>query len=407
MTNLNTELPPTPKHVPNELVVDMDPLEAMSVDRGDNPNRCIGFHAELPPVFWATRFTYLGPSWVVQNARDIKAILQDTDTFSSSGSMSFSALLGESWPLLPLEVDPPEHAIYRDVIASLFGPKKMIALEGRIREVAIELIDSFAEQGSCDFNKQFALRYPVLIFLELMGWPLAEAPKFVGWVNSLIKTTDMEQAAAAVAEIAHYLRERIALAREAAGDDFCSYVVNVDIEGRKMTDDEALGMSFLIFIAGLDTVASALSFHYMHLATHPEQQTQLREKPEMIPAAVEELLRAYSTVSGRRRITKDVVIGGVQMLAGDFVVVSTILANSDPAANECPEKIDFERKKNRHTAFSYGVHHCAGAHLARRELIIAMQEWLSRIPPFTAIDTDAVTIRPAGVMGLENVHLTW
>ena len=174
-----------------------------------------------------------------------------------------------------------------------------------------------------------------------------------------------------------------------------------------MTDDEVLGMCFLVFIAGLDTVTSMLGFHFLHLATHPKDQQRLRENPALIPDAVEELLRAYAIVNGRRRVTKDIEIGGIQMKAGDFVMVSALLGNTDETAFPNPGVVDFDRQDKRHMTFNLGPHRCAGSNLARRELILAIEEWLKRVPSFSAVDQDKIAVRPSGVMGLDNVMLRW
>ncbi len=405
--NLSLEEQPLPEHVPEELVRDIDAIEMIAAGGIRTLANAVDLHNELPPVFWATRMSYLGPCWVVLRAVDLRQVLQDPETFSSSGQTSFSTLIGETWAMLPLEVDPPEHAAYRAVINPLFTPKKMMSLEPRVREIAAKLIQDVASEGSCDFNEAFAIQFPALMFLELMGWPQEEAPKFVGWAKSLIKTADMAQAAESASAIAGYLRTRIAEARSNPGNDFCSYAVAAEVNKRPMTDDEVLGMCFLVFIAGLDTVTSMLGFHFLHLATHPKDQQRLRENPALIPDAVEELLRAYAIVNGRRRVTKDIEIGGIQMKAGDFVMVSALLGNTDETAFPNPGVVDFDRQDKRHMTFNLGPHRCAGSNLARRELILAIEEWLKRVPSFSAVDQDKIAVRPSGVMGLDNVMLRW
>lgn len=240
-----------------------------------------------------------------------------------------------------------------------------------------------------------------------MGWPLDQAPKFVNLTHALVKSADLAVVAGAAQEIANYLRARIEERRADPADDFTSFLLASEIDGRKLTQDELMGTCFLIFIGGLDTVASALGFQFMHLARHPEHQAQLRADPSLIPNAVEELLRAYSIVNMRRKVMKPVEVGGAPMRPGDFVLISTELADLDPEIYERPTEVDFRREDIQHMAFSYGPHRCVGSHLARRELNIAMQEWLRRAPPFRIADESQVRLRAAGVFGLDNLRLEW
>ncbi|HEY2659732.1 MAG TPA: cytochrome P450 [Caulobacteraceae bacterium] len=396
-----------PDHVSLDLVRDLDPWVEIMAAGADGHARAARFHTEYPPIFWATRLGYFGGCWVPRRAEDLRRILQDPETFTSQGLTGFSQLIGEAWPLIPLEVDPPQHSLYRILLNPLFTPKKVAELGAEMQALASDLILAVVDKGGCDFNAAFATRFPVLIFLKLMGWPLDEAPKFVAWTRTLVKSSDMALVAGVCGEIAGYLRGRIAERRLNPTDDFTSYVLGCEIEGRKLTEDEVLGVCFLIFIGGLDTVTSALGFQFHHLARHPEHQAQLREKPELILAAVEELLRAYSIVNMRRMVTKDVRVGDVLMRKGDHVLISTELADLDPEEFTDPTQVDFERQDNRHMAFSYGPHRCLGSHLARRELAIALQEWLTRVPPFRLRDEQRIEMRASGVFSLENLELQW
>ena len=406
MTDL-PPLPPLPAHIPPDLIRDIDPWSEIMAGGRHGHARAASFHADYPPVFYATRLGYMGGCWVPQKAEDLRRILQDPETFSSAGLTGFSQMIGEAWPLIPLELDPPQHGDYRMLLNPLFTPKKVAELDADMRVLAQELIGRVAASGQCDFDEDFASQFPVLIFLKLMGWPLAEAPKFVGWTRALVKGRDLAEVAGACAEIAAYLRGHIAERRAAPTDDFTSYVVTAEIQGRRLTDDEVMGICFLIFIAGLDTVTSALTFQFAHLADHPEDQARLRANPELIPDAVEELLRAYSIVNMRRQVTRDVQIGDAPMKAGDFVLISTELANLDPAEFTNPTTVDLQRPDNRHMAFSFGPHRCVGSHLARRELTIAVQEWLAATPPFGLLDPDAIVMRASGVFGLDGLRLQW
>jgi len=405
---MNVALTAAPDHIPTNLLRDIDPWQLLMSAGKDAHERASKFHQEFPRIFYATKLGFLGGVWVPRLASDIRNILQDTDTFSSASYTGIAKMIGETWNLIPVETDPPMHTQYRALLNSLFSPKRMAALEPQVREVAARLIAGFLDKSECHFNEEFALVYPIEIFLRLMGWPVEMAPHFSDWARTLIKAKDPKEAAGACRKIADFVRGRIDESRAKPTDDFTSFVVTSQIEGRSLTEDEAMGMCFLVFIAGLDTVTSSLGFQFLHLARNAEQQAQLRANPEMIPQAVEELLRFYSIVNPIRTATKDVQIGEAQIRKGERVLLSLELANYDSTAFENPTSVDFSREGGRrHLSFSAGPHHCIGSHLARRELIIAVQEWIARVPPFEAKDMDKIEMRASGDFGLENLHFKW
>lgn len=398
-----------PAHIPMHLVRDFD-LWAELTAQGENAYAWAAeLHKTTPPIFWIPRLGFLPGIWVPRRAEDLRRILQDPQTFSSVGLTPYAMLLGESWRLAPLEVDPPEHSKYRALLNPLFTPKKVEALEQDIRQLANQLIDEVQAQGRCDFNEAFAKPFPTLIFLTLMGWPLEDQPLFQHWTQTLIKSVDIQTVTDNARAITTWIRNHIAERRANPGDDFTSYLLTSEIDGRPLTDDEMLGINFLIFIAGLDTVTSCLGLFFRHLARHPEQQAQLRAHPELIGDAVEELLRSYSIVNMRRTVTCEVQIGDVLMKKGDLVLISTELANLDPEVFDDPANVDFLRSAGAspHMAFSYGVHRCVGSHLARRELRIAMELWLQRLPPLRIADNSTPKFNAFGVFGMEELHLQW
>lgn len=401
-------LPPVPDHVPKHLIRQTDLWADLTEAGVDAFQRAAALHGATPPIFYVASLGYMPGCWVPRRQDDLRRILQDTETFTSRGLAPFAQMLGEKWQLIPLETDPPNHAKYRNLLNPLFAPKRIDELEAGIRAQAGALIEKFVASGRCDFNADFADGYPTLIFLRLMGWPEDQAPHFVRWTHTLIKSQDMAAVVGAVMEVRDYLRARIAERREELGDDFISYLMRSQVDGRPLTDDEIFGMSFLVFIGGLDTVSSSLGFHFMHLARNPAQQAELRAHPERIPDAVEELLRAYSIVNGRRTVTREVTIGDVTMMPGDFVLISSELGSLDPEKFKCPAQVDFQRDDAHmpHQAFSFGPHRCVGSHLARRELRIAIELWLQKVPAFHMTD-HPVRVRAAGVFGLDGMELAW
>lgn len=197
------------------------------------------------------------------------------------------------------------------------------------------------------------------------------------------------------------------LRRKEPGEDFMTFLVSTEIEGRPLTHVEIIGIANLLFIAGLDTVAAAIGFDMYHLAQHQDDQQKLRDDPELIRGAVEEMLRAYPTIGVLRVAKKDVEFLGAPIKKGDWVMCGTYLVNSDPKEFPNPEVIDFEREDNRHVAFGYGPHRCLGSHLARRELIIGLEEFLDRIPTFKIKEGTAPITFGGFVFGVEDLQISW
>lgn len=394
-----------PAHVPAALVrdfqfeslpgADVDAVAAASAAARDAPDIFFGLGARR------------GGAWVITRHELIREVFQDAATFSSVGNSDFSALLGETWDLIPLEKDPPEHAAWRTLLNPLFSPTRMRAVEDDIARTARELVDQVLAKGEADFIKDFSEVFPVKVFLSLFGLPLEHAAQFVAWEADLIHGTSMEQRASGARAITDYLKTVIAARRRAPTSDVVSYVVQAQIEGRAVTDLEALSMCFLLYSAGLDTVASMLSFMVKHLAEHPDDQRRLRDDPDLIPAAIEELLRAYPIVVSGRRVTRDVEFHGVQMKAGDVVTLPTMLAGRDEREFPHADKVDFDREKVSHITFAAGPHRCLGSHLARRELRVALEEWLTRVPPFRVKPGDAPRTQGVGVFAVTRLSLVW
>ncbi|WP_416877507.1 cytochrome P450 [Litorimonas sp.] len=397
-----------PNHVPPDLVIDFDLWDYIAEAKTDAYKCAAALHETMPDIFYARKIGYLPGCWVPRRNETLRRIVRDPATFSSREGTPFAAMLGENWKLIPLEIDPPEHGKYRLLLNEFFNSKAVKALEPNMRQTSEALINRVKDQGFCDFNADFSSQFPTLVFLRMMGWPEKHVTKFVGWVNTLIKSQDMQVVHGVLVEIVTYLRSVIDARRTNPEDDLTSYVLSCEIDGRPLSEDEVIGICFLIFIGGLDTVTSSFNFHYYHLAKHPELQSQLRKDPDLIPSAVEELLRAHAVTNMRRVVTRDVEIDGVQMKKGDYVLISLELANLDAEAFECPMKVDIMRADARkHMTFSTGPHLCIGALLARRELCIALETWLSMVPKFRVENEDKIIVRCGGVFGLENLTIAW
>ncbi|WP_028079095.1 cytochrome P450 [Solimonas soli] len=336
-----------------------------------------------PEVYYSLDgYPFNRPMWVFRTLADMTAIYQDTEHFSSKDFAPHAKSVGDSWSQIPAETDPPMHGRYRVMLNPLFTPVRIAAMEAHVRDCARHYIAQFKDRGECDFMEEMAMKFPIRVFLELAGLPLDQVDTFLEWESKLIRPHSMEELADGTRRVKHYLLGVIEQRkRDPSGPDLISHALRAEVDGRKLDDDEMLGFCFNLFIGGLDTVATNMGWHFRHLAEHPEHQAELRAHPERIPAAVEELLRAYAAVTTFRTCIKPITLHGVDLLPGDKVALVTALGNRDPQAFEAPHEVRLDRKP-RHLSFASGPHRCLGAPLARRELVIAMEEMLKTLPPF-------------------------
>ena len=400
---------PVPAHVPPEMVGDFSLFTSPGMDRTANgdPQAAAAVALNGPRVFYSQMNTRDGRgTWVVTRADDQRRVLQDPETFSSHRSI-FASALGESWPMIPLEIDPPRHALYRSLLNPLLSPKRVIAMEEAVRERAGVLIDKILANGtSCEVMDDFAFPFAVNIFLRFLGLSDDRLEEFVSWANDLLHGDD-EQRPRAARTIVEFIRSLAKERRREPVDDFMTFVVRAEIEGRPLDDQEVMGIGVLLFVAGLDTVAAAIGFDLRYLAEHPEDQELLRREPDRIVLAKEEMLRAFSTVQMIRVATRDVDFEGAPIKKGDYVSCASMIANRDPDEFEDPEKLDLGRIGNRHTAFATGPHRCIGSHLARREIEVALEEWLARVPTFRIKEGTAPITYGGHVFGIEGLVLDW
>jgi cytochrome P450 len=400
---------PVPSHVPPHMVGDFNLFTSpglVPTPNGD-PQAASAIVHDGPAIFYAPVNTRDGRgTWVITRAQDQRRVLQDPESFSSHRSI-FASAVGESWPMIPLELDPPEHGKFRSLLNPLLSPKRVMALESAVRERAVVLIDRIAAAGtSCDVMTDFAFPFAVNIFLRFLGLPDDRLDEFVGWATDLFHGDNVKRPAAARTIIA-FIDDLAAQRRAQPVDDFMSVLVQSKSDDRPLTDAEIRGTGVLLFVAGLDTVAAAIGFDLNYLARHPDDQQLLRSDPSRIVLAAEELLRAYPTVQMIRVATKDMDFEGAPIRKGDYVSCATMIANRDPAEFDHPERIDLAREDNRHTAFAYGPHRCLGSHLARREIVVALEEWLRRIPDFRIREGTAPVTYGGHVFGIENLILDW
>jgi cytochrome P450 len=329
--------------------------------------------------------------WLAKHA-DIEYVLRNPERFSSVDPNRSS----QGFTQIPIAVDPPEHLRYRRLLDPMFGPREMNKLEPDITQRANELIDAFIRRGECDYADEFAVPLPCTVFLHLMGFPLEDLADFVrlkeellrGSGNSLQDPNDPIRAKARD-EATERFERLIAERRRTPRDDLLTRLITSEIDGEPLSHDELMGVCHLLLIAGLDTVTDSLTCFYAFLGRNPAYRRRLVEDPAIIPAAVEEMLRYESPVTMvlPRRVTEDTELpSGCPVHAGDSIIPLLGSANTDEAAFDRPDVVDFDRQNLRHFAFGGGVHRCLGSHLARMELRISLREWHRRIPDYHVPD---------------------
>jgi cytochrome P450 len=351
--------------------------------------------------------------WVFTDHEVILEGLQHPEWFSNSVIGPIEPDPPYKW--IPIMLDPPEHTKWRQVLSSYFSPRRVERLEGEQRKFARSLIEPLRDKGSCEFYKEFAEIFPTTIFLQIMGLPVEKLSDFMVWEDRILHSTptsdpDHSIAFGAMMEVMGYFQGLITDRREGPstrGDDIVSHAIEWEIDGQPASDEGVLSCMLLLFMAGLDTVASQLSYSLHHLATHDEDRRRLVADPSLVPHAVEEILRAYPIVQTARKATQDIEFHGAPIKAGDMVVFSLGLAGRDPESCPAARTVDLDRPTTRHLSFGAGPHRCLGSHLARQELVVVLEEWHRAIPDYRISDPDQVVEHSNGVYSIERLPLSW
>lgn len=351
-----------------------------------------------------------GKTVYLSRYEDVLWALKHPEVFSSAPD---AVDVGQEYPLIPLQVDPPDHAKYRRMLDPEFSPMRMRELEPDVRALVNTLIDRFADHGTCDFHEDFATPLPSSIFLRLMGMSQDDLGQFLQWRDDTIRprTNDPEEAARirdrVGSEINAYFER--ALDEKAANPDdgLMARIAVGEVDGRPLTRAEQLGMCHLLLLGGLDTVTATLDCMVAYLAQHPERRRDLVDDPALMSAAVEELLRTETPViMVLRMVAQDATIGTTEIEAGDRAVLILGAADTDGAEFPDAEVVDFARERNRHVAFGAGPHRCLGSHFARMELRVALEELHRRIPDYRIADGVDLHFSPA-IRQAVGLRLVW
>ncbi len=387
--------------------------------RDFSPTQAAGCHWQLADELRETSPVYFNTFaqgyWVFTRHDAVRDIYKTADLFSSESITPWQP--DPVYRFVPTQIDAPDHIKYRRVVNPWFSPRAMQDAEPAMRALCRRLVEEVATTGSCDFVTEFALRFPTEAFLSVAGIDPSDADLFVPWVEDFFggfggDPEGLEPMMKALEGIREYWVAALAERRdepEPREGDLASHLLHSTFDDRPLTDAEMLDMLTVLVLAGLDTTRATLGYMFRDLAEHPERRRRLIDEPELIPSAVEEYLRFYTIIFGDgRKVTRDVEFHGVQLKAGDMVYALVSGANRDPRAYDRADEFVIDRKRNQHMGFANGPHRCLGAHLARRELQLALEEWLRVIPDFhIATDEELAERGGASMMTLTSLPLAW
>jgi len=347
--------------------------------------------------------------WALSRHADVLAAFKDTERFSNDHGVSLDpeswgpqASLGTSF----LAFDPPRHTRVRALISKGFTPRRVAALESRIREMSVEYLDPLVGSGRFDFIDELAGRVPMDVISEMMGVPRADRPELRRRADLLVHREEgvhgvPPEGARAFAWIRSYFREMVADRRKHPGDDLISALLGAELEGARLDEDEIISFSNLMIVAGNETTTKMLANAIYWLWRNPEQRAVVREDPaRRIPGWVEETLRYdNSTQMLARRVAADVEVRGHRLRENDRVLLLVGSANRDERVFERADAYDIRRDASQSLSFGRGVHFCLGAALARLEGRVVLEEWWRRFPDYEVESEGAVRVHSINVRG--------
>ena len=393
--------PTLPAHVRPDQVFDFDIYADLRIT-DDVQGSYATVLRKAPDIFWTPAN---GGHWVVQRTDLITDIVKHPEVFSAR-EMQIPRVPNPPY-MIPLSVDPPHNVPYRQAMMPKFSSRAIAALEPRMRYWAEQIIMEVADKGACDFIRDISSRFPVSVFMELMGLPIEKLRAFRALADAYFNARTGEDIARLSGDILMIFNELIALRTAQPDDDLISHFLTVKIDGRPITHDEILAMCFVLFLGGMDTVTNVTGFTFQYLAHDPALQARLAAESTLIPKFVEEGLRLFGVINTPRLVVQDCERHGVLFRTGDMVLNVLSMTGRDDHIHTNPDTFDVDRVNMAHLNFSTGPHLCLGHILARAEMRILAEEWLKRIPRFTAEPGVRHGFRIGTVHAIESLPIEW
>lgn len=346
--------------------------------------------------------------WAISRFDDVFAAANDFETFCSSGGISIE---GGSANLLPMMIlmDPPRHDRMRGIVNRAFTSRRVAALEPKIRELAEDLLDEFIAHGGGDLVDAYASPIPSLVIADFLGVSRSDREKFREWSDAAIRqdpnAPDTQKAGAAAAQSLYaYFTEVIEDRRVRPQEDLVTALIQAEVDGDRLSQEELLGFCFLLLVAGNETTTNLISNGVIALAEHPDQRRQLSRSPDLMADAVEEILRYDGPVQGlARTTTRETQLHGKKLPSGEKVLLLYGAANRDDRRFADPDAFDIRRNQGRHLGFGQGRHFCLGASLARLEARVAFEALLSRAPDYELVSGGREYLHSGPIRGLDRL----
>jgi cytochrome P450 len=339
---------------------------------------------------------FMNGAYYLTRREDVLAALCNPKLFSAQLALQPP---GSPVPVLPSAFDPPEHTRYRKILQPHFSPQALSKSRPVMERHAAEMIAALVGRNECD-AMDFARLYPFQVFMDLYGLPLEDRDCVIGWKDAAVAGKPEGY------ELLAYFIDAIQQRRQSPGSDMLSQVMTSEGE---LSDLELLGMSHLLILSGLDTVAAAIGFSLFELARRPQLRTELRDNPEQIKVFIEEIVRLEPAAPLAARVTTDFVnVGGMTLPPGAPVRLCTAAINRDGSDPTSTDDLVMDGKMHRHWGFGGGVHRCLGSHLARIELAVIVGEWLKQLPDFELAEGYTPDIKfPSTSFALKSLPLRW
>ena len=362
------------------------------------------------PVAHTDRY---GGGWFPATHGGVSAIAKDTENFTSR-----TVIIGNGRPTEldlpapigvapPITSDPPFHAIARKLILPAFAPGPVNALEPMIRQLCSSLLDGLEGHEVVNAGTSYAQYIPPGVIQRMLGFPEQDIEKFLEMVHIIMEGIDhpQEERIEEFIPVEQYFVTQIEDHMDNPRDDLTNYLLNAELDGQSLAVEHVFGTMVLILVAGIDTTWSAIGAAIWHLAQHPKDLERLVHEPDLMPVAIEEFLRYYAPVTMARLVKHDMEYLGCEMKEDDWILLGFPAANRDPMAFKDADQFIIDRAQNRHVAFGLGIHRCAGSNLARLEMRVALEEFITRYPRFELAESDAVTWAAGQIRGPRNLPI--